>query len=128
MKLGLILMSVLAFAASPAQAAGELISPRPHCASIINTTDSSLYGVMRTDYGTLPSGEKRRHESTFRLNPGEKREACASGPFYPGYKIELAIKTMFPVFTCKTRLTGTIEIKSERTKDGLNRFYATCVN
>ncbi len=128
MKLGLFLIAFLMMLSAPAQAAGELISPRPHCATIINTTDSMLYGVMRTDFGTLPSGEKKRHESTFRLNAGEKREACATGPFYPGYKVELAIKTMFPVFTCKTRLKGTIEIKSERSKDGLNRFYATCVN
>ena len=127
MKSVLILIALL-FISMPAQAAGELISPRPQCASILNSTKSELYGVIRTAYGTLPSGEKKRHESTFRLKGGEKQEACATGPFYPGYQVEFSIKTMFPIFTCKTKLRGTIEIKSERNKDGLNRIYALCVN
>ncbi len=127
MKSVLILLALL-FIATPAQAAGELISPRPHCASIINATDAGLYGVVRTDYFTNAEGKRQRHESSFRLKPGEKRDACATGPFYPGYMVELAIKTVFPVFSCKTKLRGTIEIKSERNKEGVNRFYATCFN
>lgn len=128
MKLIMLLMLALFSSSSAAQAAGELISPRPHCASIINATGSGLYGAIRTDYGTTQSGERKRHESTFRLNAGDKREVCATGPFYPGYKVELIVKTMIPVFSCQTRLKGTIEIKSERTKDDRNRIYATCVN
>ncbi len=127
MKFVLVLIGVLLIA-SPANAAGELISPRPHCASIINATKDGLYGVVRTNYFTNAQGKKQRHESSFRLQPGEKRDACATGPFYPDYKVELSIKTVFPVFTCKTKLRGTIEIKSERNKEGVNRFYATCYN
>ncbi len=117
----LILIALL----SVAQA--ELISPRPHCASIRNDTGSYLFAAIRTDYGTTASGEKRRHESTFRLEAGEAKDACATGPFYPGYQVELVIKTMIPVFSCKTRLAGVISITSSRDEEGRNKISATCV-
>ena len=112
----------------PVSAQAELISPQPHCAVIKNTTDFTLYGGIRTEYGTNAAGEKSRHESTFRIAAGEERKACATGPFYPGYQVEFIIKTFIPIFTCKTRLAGTIEIKSERNeKMDSNRIYAVCV-
>lgn len=123
LMIGLLLCLVV----TAAHAAGELLSPRPQCAVVRNATDYSLFGVVRTAYGTASDGKQSRHESTFRLKAGEKLDVCASGPFFPGYQVELIVKTMIPVFSCKTRLKGLIEIKSERTKDDKNRIYATCI-
>jgi hypothetical protein len=122
----IILFALFLMLPVPAQA--ELISPQPHCALIKNTTGFTVFGMIRTDYGTNAAGEKQRHESTFRLAAGEQNKVCATGPFYPGYQVEFTIKTLIPIFSCKTRLDGTIEIKSERNeKTDSNRIYAVCV-
>jgi hypothetical protein len=110
---------------SPAQA--ELISPRPYCADIRNDTDHYLFASVRTDFGKNAAGEKKRHESSFRLEAGQTQRACATGPFYPGYQVELVIKAMIPVFTCKTVLQGTIAISTKRDEKGINRYAASCV-
>jgi hypothetical protein len=122
----IVLFALLLMLPFPARA--ELISQEPHCALIKNSAGFTVFGMIRTDYGTNAAGGKQRHESTFRLADGEQKKACATGPFYPGYQVELTIKTLIPVFSCKTRLDGTIEIKSERNEEtDSNRIYAVCV-
>jgi hypothetical protein len=66
-----------------------------------------------------------RHEGLFDLQDGETVEICSTGPFYPGYKIELTIKTIMPLFTCKTRLSGEIVLRRKREGD-FNILYADC--
>lgn len=105
----------------------DLISPTPHCAIIENTTEFTIFGSIRSEYGTTSSGEKRRHEANFRLAPDKKQEVCVTGPFFPGYQVELSLKTLIPIFSCKTRLKGTIEIRSEKRDDDSNRIYALCL-
>ena len=121
----LILILLLVLIAAPAQA--ELITPTPQCAKITNDSKFTMNGTLRTDYATARDGSKKRHESNFRLAPGESKDACSTGPFYPGYQVELSLKTMFPVFTCKTRLEGTISLRTEvNKKTGGNKIYALC--
>lgn len=122
----LILALILILITVPAQA--QLITPTPQCAKITNESKFTMNGTLRTDYVTARDGTKRRHESNFRLAPGESKDACSTGPFYPDYQVELSLKTMFPVFTCKTRLEGTIYLRTEINKDtGGNKIYAVCV-
>lgn len=122
----LFLIAALLLVSFPAQA--ELISPRPYCADIRNDTGSYIFASVRTEYGTTKTGEKKRHESSFRLEAGQTQRACATGPFFPGYQVELMLKTMIPVFTCKTVLQGTISITSKRDENDRNRYSATCVS
>lgn len=108
--------------------ADDLLSPTAQCATIKNDSAFTLNGSVRTAYGTAADGTKARHESNFRLPAGESTQACSTGPFYPGYQVELILKTLFPVFTCKTRLAGTIYLRSERDeKNDRNKLYAVCI-
>ena len=122
----LLILILCLFLSYPAQA--ELISPRPYCADIRNDTEHAIYASVRTEFGTNAAGEKKRHESSFRLEAGQTQRACATGPFYPGYQVELVLKAMIPVFTCKTVLQGTIAITTKRDEKGINRYSAGCVS
>lgn len=126
MKYSLVFLLFFLLLPAPVQAA-DLISPRPYCGTFRNDTPNYILGSVRTAYGTSKTGEKGRHESSFRLESGEKKEVCATGPFYPGYQVEFVIKTMIPVFSCKTALKGTIVITSKHDKNDFNKYYATCV-
>lgn len=120
------LLALLVIGLFPSSARAELISPRPYCATIKNTAEFMLYVMIRSDYGTNRSGKKQRHESSFRLEPGKDTQVCSTGPFYPGYKVELVIKSLLPVFNCKTRLVGTIPLKVDERPDGTHKIYAVC--
>lgn len=121
--LGLVLMLMCLSSGAFAQ----LISPRPHCATIRNETGDRIFASIRSAYTANAAGEQKRHEGSFRLEKGEKTEVCSTGPFYPGYQVELVVKTMIPIFSCKTRLAGTITLTSSRDKDDVYRVTATCV-
>lgn len=125
MKFGFLMLLAVSFVLMP-PAQADLISPRLMCAKIKNTTDFTVNGVIRTEYGETSTGEKRRHESNFRLSPGETQDACSTGPFFPGYQVDFTLKTLIPIFSCRTRLRETILIKSEKKDDGGNRIYAVC--
>ncbi len=121
--LGLVLMVVCLSSVASAQ----LISPRPQCATIRNETGDRVFASIRSAYTANAAGEQKRHEGSFRLEKGEKTEVCSIGPFYPGYQVELVVKTMIPIFSCKTRLSGTITLTSSRDKDDIYRVTADCV-
>ena len=81
-------------------------------------------GVIRTDVFKF-KGELDRHEGLFDLQDGEHVVICSTGPFYPGYKVELTLKTIMPLFTCKTRLSGEIVIRKKE-QDDITLLYADC--
>ena len=126
MKIFLLLVLLIIFPVT-AQAM-DLISPTPQCATIKNTSDITMIGSLRTEYGTAKDGSKQRHEQNFRLPPGESTEACSTGPFYKGYQVELILKTLIPVFNCKTRLAGTILLRADKDpKTDKHKIYAVCI-
>jgi hypothetical protein len=121
---------------------GEVVS-EPICFFVKNTTDSKVYGTFITNYFTNEQGVRARHRSNFRLEnagtvsdePGENGELypidvaefCSYGPFYPGRKLHLTLRTLIPIFDCKTRVDqGPIVIKAEPKPDGGTRTYAEC--
>jgi hypothetical protein len=58
----------------------------------------------------------------------DSAEFCTFGPFYPERKLELVLRTLVPIFSCKTRVDqGEIVIKGFRKEDqpGTNT-YAEC--
>jgi hypothetical protein len=125
MRLCLFLCCVLFV--THAQAA-ELYSPTPQCAMIKNTTNSTLFLMIRTDFFENQDGSKERFQTTLRLEPQAAQEVCAKGPFFPNYQVDLSIRTLIPIFSCKTRLQGEIAITSTQRDDGSQKFSAECVS
>ena len=116
---------------------GAPVTGSPQCFNVRNMTEGEVLGVILTDSFTRDDGVTTRHRSTFRLMAlGEREresghfidraEFCTTGPFYPGGKIGLELKTLFPVFSCKTRIDqGDILIRSSRI-DGAYKLWAEC--
>lgn len=128
-----ILFSSIPLASSLAQE----ITPLPICFTIRNEAPYKVYGQMATDYYTTPDGTKARHTGTFRLEakdtmhpdgyPLDASEFCSSGPFYPGRQMELTLRTLIPIFSCKTNIElGEIKIHGKINKDGSTKTWATC--
>jgi len=118
----LLLLLLIPFLPSPALAAD--VTPFKECATLRNAAEQEVMGVIRTA-SFIYKGHVDRHEGLFDLQDGETVEICSTGPFYPGYKIELTIKTIMPLFTCKTRLSGEIVLRRKREGD-FNILYADC--
>lgn len=108
--------------------AQELYAPTPQCAQIKNETKDDALVEIRTDYYLHENGAKDYYETILRLKPDESREVCAKGPFYPDYKVNLTIKSLFPLFDCRTKLTGEIPIRERKAAGGGRDFYAVCAD
>lgn len=116
---------------------GEIVS-EPICFNVKNTADHMIFGTIGTNYYVAADGTQARHRSTFRLEaagtkdkegyPADIAEFCSYGPFFEGRKLELMLRTLFPVFSCYTHIEqGDIVIKSERKEDDSgNRIWAEC--
>ncbi len=108
------------------------------CFQVINEAPYKVYGNFGTDYYTTAEGTRARHRSNFRLDePGSKdlekgypldrAEFCSYGPFYPGRKLYFTLRTLVPIFSCKTRIEdGPIVIKGYRKPGGGTETWAEC--
>lgn len=109
--------------------AGE-VTPFEECATLRNMSDQTIMGVIRTApfkvTGAMNGGATQRHEGPFRLEEGETVQICSTGPFYDGYRVELVLRTIIPLFTCKTRLSGDIMLRKTETAEGYTKLYADC--
>lgn len=112
--------------------------PEPICFMVRSEAPFKVYGSFVTDYYTAEDGTRAKHRSNFRLEetgavddkgePADRAEFCSYGPFYPEKKLELVLRTLVPIFSCKTRVDqGEIVIKGYRKEDGLGtNTYAEC--
>ncbi len=108
----------------PARAAD--VTPFQECATIRNAVGHQVMGVVRTaGFKNSRTGQVSFHEGPFVLQDDETVEICSKGPFYPGYKVELTLRTIMPLFTCKTRLSGEIVLR-QKTEKGIKFLYADC--
>jgi hypothetical protein len=117
---------------------GEIVS-QPICFTLRNTADHSILGTFGTNYYIATDGTQARHRSDFRLDkagskdeqgyPSDSAEFCSYGPFFADRKLELTLKTLFPVFNCYTHIEkGEILIKSKRKADDSgNDIWAECL-
>ncbi|MCE7886728.1 MAG: hypothetical protein DYH13_04395 [Alphaproteobacteria bacterium PRO2] len=121
--------------AAPAQA--QEIVQEPLCFGVRNEAPYKVYGNFGTDYYVAEDGTKARHRSNFRLDepgsvdeegyPSDRAEFCSYGPFYPDRKLEIVLRTLVPVFSCKTRIDqGEIVIKGHRKPEGGAETWAEC--
>jgi hypothetical protein len=106
-------------------AAGE-IGQTPQCFNVINKAPYTVLGTVSTDYYTRPDGMKARHRSNFNLKTGEQTRFCTQGPYYEGGKVELVLRTLVPVFDCKTRVDGDIVINGRMKPEGGTDSWAIC--
>ena len=97
--------------------AAPLLSPTPLCSIIKNQSERTVFIAVRTNYFEGADGTKQRHEASLRLNPTEKQQVCAQGPFYDGYRVEVILRTLIPLFDCKTRLGKDLNITQTKIGD-----------
>lgn len=107
------------------QKAGE-ITAKPICGVLINRSDQSIMGTLTTAPQTLPGGDIARHRDNFKLAAGARKEFCASGPFFEGQRLELILRTLIPLFSCKTKIDKDIYLDSKTDENGLRKVSATC--
>ena len=123
--------------AAQAQNEGLDIVTEPLCFTVRNEAPFKVYGNFATDYYTNAEGIKARHRSNFRLEEAGNKdengtamdaaEFCSYGPFLPERKLELTIRTVVPVFSCKTKIDqGEIVIKGHRKPEGGTETWAEC--
>lgn len=131
----LIIPLLLLLFSAPALA--QDISASPICFTIKNEAPYTVYGDIATDYEENDKGQKIRHTGSFRLaSKGtdhkdgyaiDRSEFCSQGPFFPGRQLELTIRTLIPVFSCKTNVEhGEIVIKGKVNDDGTTKTWAIC--
>lgn len=110
-----------------AQASAQDIGETPLCFKIRNTASWTILGDVSTDYFTAPDGRRGRHRANFRLGPGDFKEICTRGPFFPGRKQDITLRTIVPIFSCRTRVDqGDIFIKGALGSDGKSKTWAVC--
>lgn len=107
-------------------AAAQEITPYPLCTQIVNEANYAVRGTLSTARGQTPDGAPIWHSSNFRLLPGERQDVCSSGPFYEGQRLELTLRTVIPVFECRTSLSAPIVIESAVMENGERKTWASC--
>lgn len=134
----ILFLAILFF---PLFAQAQEITKEPICFTVKNTAPYKVYGSFITDYYTMPDGSRRRHTSNFRLEEADAKdpekgyaidraEFCSYGPFYPGRQLEMVLRTLVPIFTCKTSIElGEIVIKGHRNPEpeGGTKTWAECL-
>ena len=105
---------------------GEVVTD-PICFNVINNAPYTVFGTFITNIYTAEDGSKARHRSNFRLEAGFKSEFCTYGPFYEGRKLELVLRTLIPVFSCKTGINGDIMIYGRKKPEGGTDTWAVCL-
>jgi hypothetical protein len=105
---------------------GEIIA-RPICSAIVNRSDQAILGTLSTAGQAMPSGDVIRHRDNFRLEAGDRREFCSTGPFYEGQRLEIVLRTIIPLFDCKTKIDrGDIYLDAIEDEYGVKKLSATC--
>lgn len=104
---------------------GEILS-QPVCGVLVNKSEQTIMGTVSTAPQMI-GGDIIRHRDNFRLEAGERKEICARGPFYEGRRLEIVLRTIIPLFDCKTRLDrGEIALDVTVKDSGFRTLTATC--
>ena len=96
------------------------------CFNIINKAPYGIRGSITSDFYTRPDGIRAHHRSNFRLEEKEMTEFCSTGPFYEGRRLELTLRTLVPIFSCKTRADTDVLVYGRMLEDGGTETTAVC--
>lgn len=133
-----LLLSFLCTIAAVSSAGAQEILAEPLCFTVRNTASHTINGSFITNYYMDPRGVQARHRSNFRLQkagavdeqtgyPADRAEFCSYGPFYEGRKLDLVLRTLVPVFSCRTNVEqGEILLHSEKRDDDTTKYWADC--
>ena len=103
---------------------GEILS-KPICSWLTNRSAQTIMGFMATASQKVASGDVVKHRENFRLDAGQRKQFCAAGPFYEGQRLELTIRTIIPLFSCKTKIDREIFLDA-KPEPGFVKLSATC--
>ncbi len=121
----LLPFSALAQSSPSSQRMGE-ITTKPLCGVLVNRSDQTIMGTISTAGQTVSSGDVVRHQDNFKLKSGDRKDFCANGPFFEGKRLEITLRTIVPLFTCKTQIDKEIYMDAKLDENGINRLSATC--
>lgn len=102
------------------------VTVNPVCGMIVNRSGQTVMLTIDTQPQRVRSGDMVRHSENLKLAEGEKREICARGPFYEGQRLELTIRSLVPLFHCRTKIDRDIVIESSPLPAGGRKLSATC--
>jgi hypothetical protein len=126
MKLSSLITVTLLMLLMPSLARAADVTPFKECGTLVNSAGQLVMGVVKTE-SFMFQKQIIRHEKNFSLEDGETVEVCSTGPFFPGYKVELTIRTIMPLFTCQTRLSGNIYLRKKwDDENDVFVLYADC--
>lgn len=147
MKRLFLYLTVFCFLAVPARAqtpeefnADLDVTEEPICFMLINEAPYSAHGRVTTAEYMRADGIITRHRSNFRLDaagtiseesgyPTDRAEFCSYGPFMPNRSLEVAIRTLFPIFACQSRVDqGDLIIRGYRKPEGGAKTWIECFN
>ena len=83
-------------------------------------------GTIATASQKLPSGDIAKHRENFKLEAGDRRQFCTTGPFFEGQRVEIIIRTLIPLFSCKTKIDREIFLDARRDEFDMVKLSATC--
>lgn len=99
---------------------------RPICSWLTNRSQQAIIGTLATAGQRLESGDIAKHRDNFRLEAGARKQFCAAGPFYEGQRLELILRTIIPLFSCKTKIDREIFLDAKPDENGIIKLSATC--
>lgn len=97
------------------------------CFTLVNAAPYTMTGSMVTAPYETADATKARQRLNFRLKPKESHRFCTFGPFYPGDRLELVIRTLVPLFSCYTAAQGEIVLRGEMKAEGGTRSWVDCL-
>ncbi len=115
-------------AAFAQQSPPDLFSDTPVCSKLVNASGFTIYGDIQTmKVEKWGSDEIIHYKSNFRLGKDESTQICSKGPFFEGQRLLLKLRSLMPLFECKTRLGQPITINATPKKEGVGYDWsATC--
>lgn len=102
------------------------VTRQPICSKLTNRSSVTIQGTITLAPQRLENGDVHQFSDNFKLSPGQRQDLCASGPFYEGRRIDLTIRTLFPLFSCKAALGQEIFLDMEEGPGGTKKYSATC--
>ena len=105
---------------------GEIVAT-PICFNVINKAPYTVMGGFSTNVYKTKDGIETRHRANFRLEKEQQTNFCSEGPFYAGRKLDLVLKSLIPLFSCRTAITGDIIIYGREKEEGGTDTWAACL-
>jgi len=102
------------------------ITSSPICSTLYNDAPYTVYGTVLTDAVPTADGQEINHRQVFKLSPGGRSQFCSTGPFYPGGRLEIQLRTLFPIFDCKTKIDREVVIRGRYEDDDTTKTWIDC--